>query len=83
MNNFTLYEIEFKTDGQINLLEIAKNFSSEAEIDYYNRSTSRITIRLVSGLTKTQMINLCDDFKIEIESNTNARLIYKVLSITL
>nr|DAF57370.1 MAG TPA: hypothetical protein [Podoviridae sp. ctefc32] len=83
MNNFTLYEIEFKTDGQIDLLEIAKNFSSEAEIDCYNRSTSRITIRLVSGLTKTQMINLCDDFKIEIESNTNARLIYKVSSITL
>ena len=83
MNNFTLYEIKFTTDRELNLLDIAESFSCEAEIENYDRSSARITLRLVSELNESQIERICDDFKIQIESNHDVRLIYKVSSIAL
>lgn len=64
-------------------MNITKDFSPEAEIEYYNRSKSEIKLHLVTDLSKEQVEKICDDFKIKIESNFDARLIYKVTSITL
>nr|DAJ29247.1 MAG TPA: hypothetical protein [Caudoviricetes sp.] len=80
---FTLYSLTFSVTGEINLLNIAKDFSPEAEIEYYNRSKSEIKLHLVTDLSKEQVEKICDDFKIKIESNFDTRLIYKVISITL
>ena len=64
-------------------MNITKDFSPEAEIEYYNRSKSEIKLHLVTDLSKEQIEKICDDFKIKIESNFDTRLIYKVTSITL
>lgn len=75
---FTLYSLTFSVTGEINLLNITKDFSPEAEIEYYNRSKSEIKLHLVTDLSKEQVEKICDDFKIKIESNFDTRLIYKV-----
>lgn len=80
---FTLYSLTFSVTGEINLLNITKDFSPEAEIEYYNRSKSEIKLHLVTDLSKEQVEKICDDFKIKIESNFDTRLVYKVTRITL
>ena len=64
-------------------MNITKDFSPEAEIEYYNRSKSEIKLHLVTDLSKEQVEKMCDDFKIKIESNFDTRLVYKVTRITL
>jgi len=80
---FTLYSLTFSVTGEINLLNITKDFSPETEIEYYNRSKSEIKLHLVTDLSKEQVEKICDDFKIKIESNFDTRLVYKVTRITL
>lgn len=80
---FEFYTVEFKSVGHLNLLHIAEQFLEQAEITYFDRSTSTIKMQFVSELNKLHIQQLCDDFKVQVESNHDARLIYKISSIAL
>lgn len=80
---FQFYTVEFKSVGHLDLLHIAEQFLEQAEITYFDRSTSTIKVQFVSELEELHVQQLCDSFKLQVESSRDARLIYKISSIAL
>ena len=74
---FTLYTVEFKSDSA-NLLEIAENFSTDAEIDYFDGKSRKVKLWFISTADPDHVIKMCDDYKKEVESGGGVHLIYKI-----
>jgi hypothetical protein len=65
------------------LLALATNLAEYAEIDYYDSKSGTVRLRFASTAKPEDIQKMCDDFKIEVELDSNTRLTYKISSIML
>lgn len=77
-NGFSLYEVELQSVNADNLLKLSTEFSGFAEVDHFDRKSGVLRIGFVSTLSESGVIDLCDEFKKQVESVGGSRLTYKV-----
>lgn len=75
---FTLYTVGLVSVNSESLLEIASEFSTDAEIIHLDRESGEVRVQFVSTASRAHIENMCDEFKKEIESNRGGRLTYNI-----
>ncbi|MFV0485346.1 MAG: hypothetical protein ACK5MU_03955 [Candidatus Saccharimonadales bacterium] len=83
---FSLYQIELKrinVNANTTMLEIANRFAENAEIAEYSQKSGAVKLWFTSSQNLEQVRNLCDEFKIKVESETDVHLAYSVTVVEL
>jgi hypothetical protein len=78
---FKLFSIELQTHSPDILDKAIGKFADSAEVSYYNRKSGKTILQFISTASEDQIVNICDEFKKEVELSGSDRLYYRVITI--